>query len=99
MFAIGLSFFQERASLQETFGSIYEGGGGEATCPAYTRFLKDFHWMHIISSLANHEFLQLEKVLDYNVWDVFAYLQYSDAKVRAEQAQMKFSSEMNKKKR
>jgi hypothetical protein len=55
--------------------------------------------MHIVSSLANHVFLDLEKVLDYNVWDVFAYLQYTDAKVRAEQAQTKFLNEANKRKR
>lgn len=55
--------------------------------------------MHIVSSLANHEFLNLEKVLDYNVMDVYAYLQYSDEKVRAENAQMKFQHEINKKKK
>lgn len=52
--------------------------------------------MHIVSSLANHEFLQLEKVLDYNVMDVYAYLQYSDEKIKAENAQMKFIQEKNK---
>lgn len=54
--------------------------------------------MHIVSSLANHEFLNLERVLDYNVMDVYAYLQYSDEKVRAENAQMKFMHEKNRKK-
>jgi hypothetical protein len=54
--------------------------------------------MHIVSTLANHQFLELEKVLDYNVFDVYAYLQYTDEKVRAENAQMKFTREMNKKK-
>ena len=52
--------------------------------------------MHIISTLSNHNFLQLGKVLDENVVDVYAYLQYLDAKVRAENAQMRFTSEMNK---
>lgn len=55
--------------------------------------------MHTISLLANHEFLKLEKVLEYNVWDVFAYLQYSDAKARAEKAQMKFQRERENKKK
>lgn len=54
--------------------------------------------MHIVSSLANHQFLDLERVLDYNVQDVFAYLQYTDEKVRAENAQTKFIQERNKRK-
>lgn len=55
--------------------------------------------MHIISTLSNHNFLQLSKVLDENVVDVYAYLQYLDAKVRAENAQMKFTTEMTKKRK
>ena len=55
--------------------------------------------MHIVSQLANHEFLRMEDVLSYNVVDVYAYLQYQDAKVRAENAQMKFTQEMNKRKK
>ena len=51
--------------------------------------------MHIISTLSNHNFLQLGNVLDENVVDVYAYLQYLDAKVRAENAQMKFTTEIN----
>ena len=54
--------------------------------------------MHIVSSLANHQFLGLERVLDYNVQDVFAYLQYTDEKVKAENAQTKFIQERNKRK-
>lgn len=52
--------------------------------------------MHIVSSLANHQFLDLERVLDYNVYDVYAYLQYSDEKARAEKAQMKFIQDKKK---
>ena len=55
--------------------------------------------MHIISTLSNHNFLQLGKVLDENVVDVYAYLQYINAKVRAENAQMKFTSEMTRKRK
>ena len=55
--------------------------------------------MHIVSQLANHEFLRMEDVLNQTVTDVYAYLQYLDAKVRAENAQMKFTSEMNKKRK
>lgn len=99
--ALGLvyHFFQERSRLEKNFQSLYENGGGEPTAPAYTKFLKNYQWMHIISTLSNHNFLQLGKVLDENVVDVYAYLQYLDAKVRAENAQMKFTSEMNKKRK
>lgn len=55
--------------------------------------------MHIISSLANHEFLRLEEVLDNNVMDVYSYLQYMDAKSNAERAQMRFEQELNKRKK
>ena len=55
--------------------------------------------MHIVSTMANHQFLELEKVLNENVMDVYAYLQYLDAKVRAEDAQHKFLQEMEKNKR
>ncbi len=55
--------------------------------------------MHIVSSLANHEFLNLEKVLDYNVYDVYAYLQYTDEKIKGENAQMKFINDMNKRRK
>jgi len=49
--------------------------------------------------MASHNFLQLEKVLDYNVMDVFAYLQYLEAKVSADNAQMKYSQELSKRKK
>ena len=55
--------------------------------------------MHIVSTMASHSFLQLEKVLDENVMDIYAYLQYLEAKARAENAQMKFTQEMNKRKK
>lgn len=49
--------------------------------------------------MANHNFLQLERVLDENVMDIYAYLQYLDAKVKAENAQMKYTQELNKRKK
>ena len=55
--------------------------------------------MHMISVMANHSFLDLERVLDCNVMDIYAYWQYLDAKVSAENAQMKFHQEMNKRKK
>lgn len=55
--------------------------------------------MHIVSTLANNEFLKMEEVLNQNVMDVYSYLQYIDAKVGAENAQHKFIMEMNKRKK
>lgn len=55
--------------------------------------------MHIVSTLANHEFLKLDVVLEQNVMDVYAYLQYIDAKAEAERAQMKFHEERREKMR
>lgn len=55
--------------------------------------------MHIVSTLANHEFLNMERVLDYPVYDVFSYMQYSDAKARAENANFKFQQDMRERTR
>jgi hypothetical protein len=55
--------------------------------------------MHIISTLSNHDFLRIEDVLNQNVEDVYAYLQYLDAKVRAENVQQKYINDLNKNKR
>lgn len=55
--------------------------------------------MHIISTIASHNFLDLERVLNYNVMDVYAYLQYLEAKNKAESAQMKFTQEIEKRKK
>jgi hypothetical protein len=49
--------------------------------------------------MANHEFLNLERVLDYNVMDVFSYLQYINAKANAENIQQKFTMDLNKKRK
>lgn len=55
--------------------------------------------MHVVSTLANHEFLNLERVLGYPVYDVFSYMQYSDARTRAENANMKFRQDMERRTR
>lgn len=55
--------------------------------------------MHIVSTLANHSLLQMERVLDMSVEDTFSYLQYIDAKSKAERAQMKFERELAKNKK
>lgn len=55
--------------------------------------------MHIVSTMANHEFLRMEEVLDKCVMDCYAYLQYVDAKAKAEKAQMKFTQEMNERRK
>lgn len=49
-----------------------------------------------MSTMASDNFLDLDKVLDYNVYDVFTYLEYLDAKVRAEKAQIEFDNKLNK---
>lgn len=55
--------------------------------------------MHIVSTIAGHQYLQIERVLSETVMDVYSYLQYIDAKARAEKAQYKYENEMNKRKR
>ena len=55
--------------------------------------------MHIVSTMANHEFLKIDTVLEEKVIDVYAYLQYIDAKAEAERAQMKFHQEMNERRK
>jgi len=46
--------------------------------------------MHIVSTLANHNFLKMEEVLNQNIVDVFSYMSYMQAKLIAERAQDKF---------
>lgn len=55
--------------------------------------------MHIVSMMANHNFLQMEQVLDSVVVDVLSYLQYMGDKSKAEEAQRKYAEEMSKKRR
>lgn len=55
--------------------------------------------MHVVSTLACHNLLQMEKILDMSVEDTFSYLQYIDAKAKAERAQMKFDRELAKNKK
>lgn len=52
--------------------------------------------MHLVSTLANHEFLRLESVLDSLVVDVFAYLTYLNDKTVAEDEQRKYIENLNK---
>ncbi len=49
--------------------------------------------MNTVSTLASHNFLDLEKVLDADVGDVFAYLCYLTAKNRAEMAEHRFQED------
>lgn len=46
--------------------------------------------MHVVSTLAGHNFLKMETVLEQNVVDVFSYMTYMQAKMQAERAQEKF---------
>ena len=55
--------------------------------------------MNVVSTLANHSFLKLGDVLDSDVEDVFAYLQYLSAKGNAEQAEQKFHMDLEKARR
>lgn len=79
--------------MQQTFKSLFTPSQGEPNSPKWTSFIKDYHWMHIVSTLANHEYLKIDRILEEHVMDVYAYLQYIDAKAEAERAQMKFHQE------
>lgn len=77
---------------------MFEGSSsGRPTSPSYTRFIKTYNWYHIVSTLANNEYLNLERVLSENVQDCFSYLQYVSAKNEAEEAQLKYEEKMMKK--
>lgn len=53
----------------------------------------------MVATLANNNYLQMEKVLGENVGDCFSYLQYVAAKAEAEEAQFKYEEKMNKARR
>lgn len=55
--------------------------------------------MHVISTLANHDFLKMETVLEQNVVDVFSYMTYMAAKMAAEKAQEKFTRQIEESRR
>lgn len=46
--------------------------------------------MHVVSTLAGHNILQMESVLEQNVVDIFSFMTYMMEKQRAEAAQQKF---------
>lgn len=93
----GVPFFLARRDFVKGFGSLFEGGGGdEPLAPVYTQFLNDFSWMHVVSTLANHQFLEMEKVIDSNVEDVFSYLHYMRCKGIAEKEQRSFEDKIKK---
>lgn len=52
--------------------------------------------MHVVSTLANHQFLEMEKVIDSNVEDVFSYLHYMRCKGIAEKEQRSFEDKIKK---
>ena len=51
--------------------------------------MNDFNWLHIVSTLANHRFLDMDKVLDQPIEDVFTYISYLQSKIVAEKAPAK----------
>lgn len=55
--------------------------------------------MHTVSTLANDDYLKLEKVLNENVQECFAYLDYVIAKANAEEAEYEFQMKMNNRKK
>lgn len=57
--------------------------------------MNDFNWMHVVSTLAGHNFLKMEQVLEQNVVDVFSYMTYMQAKLNAEHAQEKFLEQIS----
>lgn len=48
-----------------------------------------------MSTLADHQFLRLESVLDANIVDVLSYLSYMDAKAKADKAQRDYLDKIN----
>lgn len=50
--------------------------------------------MHIVSTLACGDFLNMESILDSNVGDVFSYLCYLTAKTFAEREQRNFENKL-----
>lgn len=61
--------------------------------------MNDFNWMHVVSTLAGHDFLKMETVLGQNVVDVFSYMTYMQAKVQAEKAQQKYVEQIENSRR
>lgn len=55
--------------------------------------------MHVVSTLAGHNFLKMETVLEQNVVDVFSYMTYMAAKMNAEMAQEKFLEQIEQSRR
>lgn len=51
--------------------------------------------MHVVSTLAGHNFLKMPLVLEQNVVDVFSYMTYMQAKSNAEAAQEKFLEQIS----
>lgn len=96
MFAYSFAPFSERETFIKTHKYFFEGEGtGEPISPKYTKFIKDFNWFHIVSTLADHQFLKLEEVLDANIVDVLSYLTYMSRKAVAEKAQRDYMDKIN----
>ena len=55
--------------------------------------------MHMVSTLANDDYLKLEKVLDENVQECFSYLDYIIAKSNAEEAEMEYQEKLRNRKK
>ena len=89
-----LPFFSERSGFIEDFPSLFNDGGGGPLAPGYSKFLKNWNWMHIVNTVACGDFLKMEQVLDSNAGDIFTFISYLTDKSVAEKQQRDFESKL-----
>ena len=95
-FAISDAFFSERRDFVKTNAFFFQDkGGGDPIAPGYKKFIEQYNWFHLVSTLADHQFLKLESVLDQNIVDVLSYLSYMNAKANADKAQRDYLDKIN----
>lgn len=86
----------ERRKFEKNYDGLFgNAGNNEPICATYNKFVNDFNWLHIVSTLANHRFLEMDKVLDQPIEDVFTYISYLQSKIVAEKAQEEFLRKIN----
>lgn len=87
-------FFSERSGFIKDYPSLFNDGGGGPLSPGYSKFLKNWNWMHIVNTVACGDFLKMEQVLDSNAGDIFTYICYLTDKSAAEKQQRDFESKL-----
>lgn len=55
--------------------------------------------MHIVNVLSNNDILKENSILELSATDVLSHMLYLNAKSNAEEAQMKYTEELNKNRR